>query len=254
MNYRKEIFIKLLIYSFLLSGIVLSACSAAALAIQEQDTPVPTATIENEPDHISTPEATENPDGNWLEFTNEATGFRFLYPAAWFGPEVYETEGSLRIEIGTDQVYPYGTSREEQISTIPDSFYILIQYFENPNGRIWDDFINSGWIDTYLALQDMEDGQFILTPRLVATRIGEISLGDFTGLMYLVTTPDSAQTERAYIREVVLFDQELNWLRISGYPNLVQIEDLEHWKNDYARVDQTHLETFLTMLESIEIK
>lgn len=200
------------------------------------------------------PEPTENPFGDWLEYRNGEYGFRFLYPADWFGPEVYESDGSLRIEVGSDQVYPYGTSREDQITSVPDSYYILIQYVENREGRTWDDYTSSGWIDTYLELLDKEDGHFILTPRLVATRIGEVNLGDFSGLMYLATIPDNAQTERAYTREVVLFDSELNWLRISAMPNLVQIADVSQWKNDYARVDTANLETFLTLLESIEIE
>lgn len=245
--------IKFALLASLIVGSLLSACSGPAPEENQVEITIPTdETLAEGP--VPSPEPTDNPFGDWTEYRNQSFGFRFLYPTDWFGPEVYESDGSLRVEIGSDQVYPYGTSREEQISSIPDSYYILIQYVENTDGRTWDDFINSGWIDTYLALQDKEDGHFILTPRLIATRIGEVSLGDFSGLMFLATIPDSAQTERVYIREVVLFDSDLNWLRISAFPSLVQIEDPEKWKNDYARVDQAYLETFLTTLESIEIK
>jgi len=247
-------FLKYFILLSLVAGLVLSACTATGAENESIGSPTPSSISIKEPDPSPTAEVDENPDGDWLEYTHHVTGLRFLYPADWFGPEVYETEGSLRIEIGSDQVYPYGTSREEQITTTPDSYYILIQYVENTIGRSWDDFIDSGWIDTYLALKELEDNQFILTPRLIATRIGEVSLGDYSGLMYLATLPDSAQTERAYAREVVLFDSELNWLRISATPSMVQIEDTEKWKNDFARVDQAFLEIFLTTLESIEIK
>jgi hypothetical protein len=72
--------------------------------------------------------------------------------------------------------------------------------------------------------------------------------------MYLATIPDTAQTELAYAREVVLFDTDLNWLRITAVPNNVQIVDPEKWKNDYARVDTAYLETFLTLLNSIEVE
>jgi hypothetical protein len=224
-------------------------------------TPVETDSPSSEPTEVvpteeptPLPEPTENPFGDWLEYRNDDYGFRFLFPTDWFGPQVEDTDGFLRIEVGSDQVYPYGTNREDQITTVPDSYYVLIQYVENRENRTWDDFISSGWIDTYLALVEKTDGQFILTPRLVATRIGEVNLGDFSGLMYLATLPDNAQTERVYAREVVLFDSELNWLRITATPNLVQIADPEKWKNDYARVDTAHLETFLTLLNSIEIK
>ena len=160
----------------------------------------------------------------------------------------------MRIEVGSDQVYPYGTDRTDQVTTLPDSYYVLIEYVENRDGKTWDDFINSGWIDTYLELQELEDGQFTTTPRSLATRIGEVSLGDFSGIMYLVTLPEGAQTERVYLRQAMLFDSELNWLRVTSQPNMVQIADLENWKNDYARVDQENLETFLTLLDSIEIE
>ena len=69
------------------------------------------------------------------------------------------------------------------------------------SGRTWDDFINSGWIDSYLGLQELGDGQFITTPRSLVTRVGEVTLGDFSGLMYLATLPEGAQTERVYLRE-----------------------------------------------------
>ncbi len=230
-----------------------SGCAAPTPLESESPTSAPTQDTQvEEPD--PSPEPTVNPYGDWMEYVNEDYGLRFLYPASWFGPEVYESEGSLRIEVASDQVYPYGTSREDQITTIPDSYYVLIQYNENRDGRTWDDFISSGWIDTYLGLQEKGDGQFVLTPRSVSTRIGEVNLGDFSGLMYLVTLPDNAQTERVYMREVVLFDSELNWLRISASPNMVQIADPEKWKNDYARVDTAHLELFLTLLNSIEIE
>lgn len=228
--------------------VLVSSCAAPTPA--ETESPASPPPIS---DPTQEPEPTDNPFGDWLEYRNEDYGFRFLYPADWFGPEINDTDGFLRIEVGSDQVYPYGTNREDQITTIPDSYYVLIQYVENREGRTWEDFENSGWIDSYLALLEKEDGHFILTPRLVATRIGEVSLGDFSGLMYLATILDNAQTERAYGREVVLFDSELNWLRISATPNMVQISDPEKWKNDYARVDTAHLETFLTLLESIEI-
>lgn len=223
-------------------------------SVSETASPSPTTAVIPTETTEPTPEPTENPLGDWMEYRNVDYGFSFLYPADWFGPEISDSDGFLRIEVGSDQVYPYGTSREDQITTIPDSYYVLIQYVENREDRSRDDFTASGWIDTYLALQEKTDGQFILTPRVVATRIGEVNLGDFSGLMYLSTIPDNAQTERAYAREVVLFDSELNWLRISATPNLVQVSDPEEWKNDYARVDTSYLETFLTLLNSIEIE
>ena len=247
----KNNFISIIVAIIILA--LVSGCAAPTPAESESSVNTPTMdVVPEEPE--PTAEPTDDPFGDWMEYRNEDYGFRFLYPADWFGPEVQDSDGFLRIEVGSDEVFLYGTSREDQTTSIPDSYYVLIQYVENREGRTWDDFVSSGWIDAYLGLQEKEDGHFILTPRLVATRIGEVSLGDFSGLTYLATVPDNAQTERAYMREVVLFDSELNWLRLSAIPTMVQIADPEKWKNDYARVDTAYLEQFLTLLDSIVIE
>ena len=155
----------------------------------------------------------------------------------------HETEGSLRLVVGSDVVYPYGTSRKEQITTVPDSYYITIQYFENIESRTWDDFINSGWIDAYLGLLELENGGSITTPRSLTIRVKEITLGDFQGLEYISTLSDTAQTERVYLREIMAFDDDLNWLRITGSPNLVVIMDPDNWKDDFSRVDLANLDS-----------
>jgi hypothetical protein len=248
----KYSFIRFFVFTSLIAGLVLSACSAAAPESTEEH--IPTSTVQAMPDPTPSPEATENPYGDWMEYINDSVGFRYLYPAAWYGPEVYETEGSMRLEVGSDMVYPYGTDRMEQVTTIPDSYYTTIQYFENIEGRTWDDFINSGWIDAYLGLLELENGGSITTPRSLTIRVKEVTLGDFVGLEYIATLSDTAQTERGYLREITAFDEDLNWLRITGSPNLVVITDPENWKDDYSRVDLANLEIFTTLAESIVIK
>ncbi len=243
-----------LLITTLIISLFMGACSAAAPVITDESPPPLTATIEKETDPTPTPEATQNPYGDWMEYQNENIGFRFLYPAAWYGPDVHEVDRSLRLQVGSDQVYPYGTDRVDQVSTIPDSYFIIIQYFENTDGKTWQDYINSGWIDAYLDLLDKENGATVTTPRSLTIRVADVSLGNFQGLEYIATLSDTAQTERFYAREIMAFDEDLNWLRITGFPNLVDITDPENWKNDYARVDQANLETFLTLVESIEIK
>jgi hypothetical protein len=240
------------IFACLTAGLVLSGCAAAAPETPEVQ--LPTSTVQALPDPSAIPLATENPFGDWSEYRNEGFGFRVLFPTAWFGPEVSESEGSLRLEVGSDQVYPYGTDRTEQITTIPDSYYIIIQYFENSDGKSWDDYISSGWIDTYQGLLDMEDGGSISTARSLAIRVKEVNLGSFQGLEYIVTLPEGAQTERVYLREIMAFDDELNWLRITGSPNLVEIADPADWKADFSRVDQSNLEIFNQLAGSLEIK
>jgi hypothetical protein len=240
-----------LFIGILISFVILSSCAPVPTEenINQDSLPQPAVTTEK----IPSPEPADDPLGDWMEYTNEAIQFRFLYPSSWYGPEVDQQEGSLRVEIGSDVVYPYGTDRTEQITTVPDSYYIVIQYFENTQGRTWDDFINSGWIDTYLGLIELQDGDSITTARSLTIREREISLGDFTGLEYIVTLSDTAQTEIGYGREVMAFDEDLNWLRVTGFPNLVEIADKTNWKVDYIRVDQANLEIFRTLVESIII-
>ena len=244
--------IKFFILTSLIAGLFLSACSAAAP--QSTEVHIPTSTDQELPDPTPSPEVTENTFGDWMEYSNETTGFRYLYPSFWYGPDAYETEGSLRLVVGSDVVYPYGTSREDQITTVPDSYSITIQYFENIEGRTWDDFINSGWIDAYLGLVELENGGSITTLRSLTIREKEITLGDFQGLEYISTLSEIAQTERVYLREIMAFDDDLNWLRITGSPNLVVIMDPNNWKDDFSRVDLANLDIFTTLAESIEIK
>ena len=128
-EFPRNSMLKYLILGGLITAQLLSACSAAAPDSTEE--PIPISTVQEMPDTTPSPEVTENPFGEWTEYINEPVNFRYLYPSAWFGPEVDESEGSLRLEVGSDVVYPYGTSREDQITTVPDSYYITNQYFEN---------------------------------------------------------------------------------------------------------------------------
>lgn len=231
--------------------------SQEATNISPEASPAPSATPQIEPTEtisLTTQENREISPGEWTDYYNETLKFSFSYPTAWYGPNAYETEGSLRLEVGSDVVYPYGTDRTDQVTSTPDSYYITIQYFENTQGRTWDDFIASGWITTYLELLDLTDGESVTTPRSLTIRVREVIFGDFNGLEYIATLSDTAQTERVYIREIMAFDEELNWLRVTGSPNLVEITDPENWKDDFRRVDQANLEIFTSLAESIIIE
>jgi len=215
---------------------------------------VPSATTQVEPSvaiPTSAPEATEDLSQEWTDYKNENFQFSFAYPSTWYGPDVYESDGTLRLAIGSDVVYPYGTSREDQISTIPDAYYITIQYNQNQNNLTWDDYVNSGWITSYLELRDLEEGGSYSTIRSLAIKVRDVTLGSFQGVEYIFTLPDTAQTERVYGREIVVFDQDLNMLQITGYPNMVEISDESNWKADYQRVDESYLENFERIAQSI---
>ena len=216
----------------------------------------PTATLvtPTEPVPSPSPESESTLPEGWVDYFNETLSFSFAYPSAWYGPDIYETEGSLRIQVGSDVVYPYGTDRTEQVSTIPDSYFITIQYIENIQGRTWDDFITSGWITSYLELLNLTDGDSVSTPRSLVIRVREVIIGDFTGLEYIATLSETAQTERVYLREIMAFDQELNWLRVTGFPNMVQVSDPENWKEDFQRIDEAYLEIFTRLVDSISIE
>jgi hypothetical protein len=251
---------KHIIIGLLFIGIFLTGCFPQSQnndpAIQESP-PVPSEISPVEPtENKPTPqeEVAEDSSGDWMEYYSDTFHFKFSYPASWYGPDVYEAEGSLRLEVGSDLVYPYGTDRTEQVTTIPDSYYITIQYFENIQGRTWDDFIASGWITAYLELLDLPDGEAVTTPRSLTIRVREVTLGDFQGLEYIATLSETAQTERVYLREIMAFDGDLNWLRVTGSPHMVQITDPENWKNDYRRVDEDNLEIFSRLAESIVIQ
>jgi len=241
----------ILIAGFILLPLSGCASNLPAGVNSVSDTPAATQFI---PSPSPAPTETANPFGDWSEYKNESIGFRFLYPSSWYGPDVYEQDGSLRLEVGSDVVYPYGTDRTDQKNTIPDSYFITINYFENTQNRTWDDFINSGWITSYLDLLNLENGQSVSTTRSLVIRVREVTLGDFVGLEYIATLSDTAQTERGYAREIMAFDKELNWLRVTGFPNLVEITDPENWKDDYRRVDEANLEIFEKIAESIIIQ
>ena len=232
-------------------ALLISGCSSTP---QTSPTDAPAAATQVEPapeDPTSTPEAAAEPVSPWTDFEYEALQFSFSYPTDWYGPDVYEVDGTLRIAIGSDVVYPYGTSREDQISTIPDAYYITIQYNQNQTNMTWDDLVNSGWITTYLELQDLEPGATSSTIRSLAIKVRDVNLGDFKGVEYIFTLPDTAQTERVYGRQIVAFDENLNMLQIMGSPNLVTISDQENWKADYQSVDESYQEIFRFIADSI---
>jgi hypothetical protein len=251
----RRILLFTLIFSILTAGCFSRSSDVSSEPLDPSPVPSATALADpSEPIPSPTQEAEETPQDGWVDYFNETLSFSFSYPSDWFGPDVNETEGSLRLQVGSDVVYPYGTDRTEQVATLPDSYYITIQYIENIQGRTWDDFVSSGWITSYLELLDLPDGDSVSTPRSLVIRVREVTIGNFSGLEYIATLPESAQTERVYLREIMAFDEDLNWLRVTGFPNNVQITDPDNWKVAYRQVDETNLEVFLRLTDSIVIE
>src|SRR5512133_1414392 len=69
-------------------------------------------TVSINPTPVST---SGNQSTAWKQYANSTFGLSFHYPAGWFGPDVYAVEQTLRLAIGSDVVYPYGTDAASQI-------------------------------------------------------------------------------------------------------------------------------------------
>lgn len=191
----------------------------------------------------------------WIPFTNQKFGIRFEYPGTWFGPEVYETEDGVRIEVGSDVVYPYGTDRTEQVYELLDAYYVVIQYTENRNLWTLDQFrANQPWSETYFTILDMQDGESRSGMRELITRVRQIQLGKFAGVEFISTLSETAQTERFYVHQVMLFDEQMNALTIMGIPNNVEVTDQAQWRVKYQQVDEANLEIFYHILDSLSVE
>lgn len=196
-------------------------------------------------------DASDVPPG-WLKFEDDQFGLSFIYPDGWNGPEVHRWETGVTVEVGTDTVYPFGTGLDERNYTVTDAYFVSIQYTENAEGREWQQFIeNQAWTEGYAELLDIEDGESISTPRSLTIRLREVEVGEFKGLMYISTLSETAQTMIFYAREALLFDENLNSIRITGSPNNVEIPEGEDWRTAYERVDSEHEQAFLQILESV---
>ena len=56
--------------------------------------------------------APANQSADWKTYSNDTFGFGFQYPSNWFGPSEYVSDKTLRVEVGSDKVYPYGERPE----------------------------------------------------------------------------------------------------------------------------------------------
>lgn len=246
---------------FLCLAVVLAASLAcSSLTLDTEPTPLPTPT--HEPATAVGPMPTEDIEitptddsiGGWTSFEDDTFGLSFSYPADWNGPEVNRYDSGIGVEVGSDTVYPFGTGLEDRNYTVPDAYFISVSYTQNTQGWDWDELIqNSPWMETYTELLELEDGEAITTPRSLTTRVGEVQVGSFSGLEYTSTLSETAQTEIFYAREVLLFDQDLNYIRVSGGPNNVQIGSDEDWRAAYQRVDAEHNEIFDRLVDSLSV-
>ncbi len=160
--------------------------------------------------------------GAWKLYTNNTFGFGFQYPFNWFGPGEYISDGTLRVEVGSDKVYPYGEP-PEQPSDVKNSYNVVIQYTKNNQ--------NSFWKDTYQSLQNLKDGESLSGAKSLIIRVRQLDIGRFKGFEYISTLSETAQTDHVYGREVMLFDEQTNdLLTIMGQPNNVEVSNGTNWR------------------------
>jgi hypothetical protein len=179
-------------------------------------------------------------------YSNSEFGLSFQFPAGWFGPDEYIVDQTLRVEVGSDKVYPYGTGLEDRIYDLKNSYSVVIQYSKNDQ--------NSYAMDIYQSLQNMQDGESLSDERGLITRVRQVTVGRFNGFEFISTLSESAQTEPVYIRQVILFDEQSNSLSIMGSPNNVEVADGANWRDVYQMVDEENVSIFHQIVESIVVQ
>lgn len=174
-------------------------------------------------------------------YLNRDFGLAFQYPSVWFGPEEYVSGGTLRVEVGSDKVYPYGEV-PEQPSEVKDSYDVVVQY----------DKAAGAPPEIYGTVKNLQDGQSSSDARSLVTRVRAIELGRFTGFEYIFTLPEGAQTDHLYGRQVVLFDEATgDRLSVMGQPINVEVSEGEDWREAYLSVDEANLPLFEAIVASM---
>ena len=215
--------------------LVMFIFAISACAPQLTATPLPVAT-----EAPQTP-VTEMPAGK--SYANSGFGFGFQFPSSWFGPEEYISEQTLRVEVGSDKVYPYGTDPMERVYDLKNSYNVVIQVSKNDQNQIWK--------DTYQMLVNLKDGESVSDARSLTIRVRQFSLGGFEGIEYISTLSETAQTEPVYARQVILINAQSNdVITVMGQP--INVEGA-NWREVYKAIDEANLTIFRELVESITV-
>lgn len=194
------------------------------------------------------PPAETNPSANREPYANEAFGLGFQYPSDWFVLD-YVSGDTIRVEVGSDKVYPYGTDPAERIDQLTNSYHIVIQYTRNSQEPSWKEDT------TYRSLLTLNDGESLSDARSQLVRVRQLDLGRFNGFEYITTQSETGQTEPFYLRSVMLFDEQTNDLVIvMGQPNNVAVGDGLQWRDVYRSIDEVNLVLFHEIVESITLE
>jgi len=194
----------------------------------------------------TTSSVTAAPSTDLKTYNNSMIGLSFQYPSNWFGPDEYISGGMLRVEVGSDKVYPYGTGLEERVYEHRNSYYVVIQYSRNDQNQYRKDI--------YQRLLTLKDGEELLSDgHGLMIRVGELTIGEFAGIEYISTLPIEAQTEPVYTRNAILFDGQSNSLSLMGTPNHVDFSIAANWRDAYRMVDEANSEVFHQIARSVSI-
>ena len=236
---------RILFFSLLVMLVSLSACTPlAALSPSPSGSPE-TVLSEIEPTSSAVPQITPDNSALGKTYSNSNFGLHFNYPADWFGPDETVSDQTLRVEVGSDTVYPYGTDRAQQIYTKSNSYYVVVQYTRNNQ--------NNYWQQDYLSLANLKDGESSSTLRSYLIKVRSLKLGRFEGIEYISTLSEVAQSEPVYIRQAILFDDQSNLLSIMGTPNNVDLSNGTGWREAYQKVDAENAPLFDEIVASLII-
>jgi hypothetical protein len=223
-------------------------CILALDACSPQGTPIPTLLPADQPPtsiatQIPTAAPTEAAQGP-KAYSNSAFGLGFQFPAAWYGPEEYVADQTLRVEVGSDKVYPYGEV-PDQPSAVTDSYDVVVQYNKGTQAPP----------DNYATLEGLQDGASSSGPRSLITRVKALDSGRFKGFEYIFTLPEGAATEHVYGREVVLYDSQTGDLvTVLGQPINVVVDSGADWREVYKGLDQANQPAFEDILASLTVQ
>jgi len=203
----------------------------------------------------SAPAPSADPYPGWTTYTNETFRLTFRYPSTWYGPDVYEFAGGVRLAVGSDVVYAYGTGPEDRQPGAPDAYVVVIQYTLNTAGWTLEQArAEQPWINDALAVLDMHDGESSTTARSMTTRTRPLTIGRFSGVEFLSTLSETAQTEPFLSRTAFLIDERGNILQVTGLPDNVEVKDPQNWREAFQTVDAAHRETLYDLIESIYVE
>ncbi len=253
MNHSKSIAMPLLIVATaMLAGCAMLNPTAPSAAPGIPATAAPTrsaTTASTASAATSTPAAVQAAS---KEYKNKSFGICLQYQADWLGPEVYENKDAFVFDVGTDKVYPYGTSLENRLYTKPDAYYISLTFTKRPSNISIEKYkVDQPWLNQYLTLLSLKDGESKSDQRAKVTRVRLVAAGEYSGIEVVATTPRTAQTDFFYQREAFLINSQYNTFRISGSPANVRVANATSRRDDYARVDETNLPAFRKFVDSI---